>query len=206
MLALSVSQGSFIPIAEKSGRIIELGEQIFEKTCRFMKDWETGKTGLRWVNVNLSPIQLGRLDLADRFEAIVKKHEVNPELIHLEITEENIIDADFMSMQTEALCGKGFNLVLDDYGTGYSNLARIQNFPFTNIKLDKSLVWDYVETKSLIIPNMIDSFKHMGFSITAEGIESEEMAERMREVGCDFLQGFLYSKPISMDEFIEKYY
>jgi EAL domain-containing protein (putative c-di-GMP-specific phosphodiesterase class I) len=200
-----ISPVSFISIAEKSGRIVELGEQILEKTCRFMKEWEPEKMGFKWINVNLSPVQLMRQDLADRFEAMVYKYDINPDLIHLEITEETLIDTEFMVRQTGALCDKGFNLVLDDYGTGYSNLSRLKRLPFINIKLDKSLVWDYVENSGLIIPNMINSFKNMGFSITAEGIEDEVMADKMREAGCDFLQGFLYSKPISVDEFIEKY-
>ena len=200
-----IPPASFISIAEKSGRIVELGEQILEKTCRFMKEWEPEKMGFKWINVNLSPVQLMRQDLADRFEAMVYKYDVNPDLIHLEITEETLIDAEFMTRQTGALCDKGFNLVLDDYGTGYSNLSRLKRLPFINIKLDKSLVWDYTRNSGLIIPNMINSFKNMGFSITAEGIEDEVMADKMREAGCDFLQGFLYSKPISVDEFIEKY-
>ena len=200
-----IPPGNFISIAEKSGRINELGEQILEKTCKFIRDWEPEKAGIKWINVNLSPVQLMRLDLADRFEDLINKYEIDPNLIHLEITEETIIEAEFMSKQTDALCDKGFKLVLDDYGTGYSNLARIKSFPFINIKLDKSLVWDYVENPGFIIPNMINSFKNMGFSITAEGIEDENMADKMREAGCDFLQGFLYSRPISVDEFIEKY-
>ena len=99
----------------------------------------------------------------------------------------------------------GFKFVLDDYGTGYSNLSRLKRCPFINIKLDMSIVWDYCKEPEEILPNMIQAFKYMGFKITAEGIENLEMADTMKNIGCDFLQGYYYSKPIPQDEFISKY-
>ncbi len=146
-----------------------------------------------------------RSDLADRFSAIAQKYQVDPKLIHLEITEEAIIDEDFMIRQIRQMKEKGFEFVLDDYGTGYSNLARLKRCPFINVKLDMSLVWDYYQNPDEILPNMIQAFKHMKFGITSEGIEDEKMAEMMKNIGCDFLQGFYYSKPLPMDEFVEKY-
>ncbi|MBR1649820.1 MAG: EAL domain-containing protein [Lachnospiraceae bacterium] len=198
-----IPPGMFIPLAESSGRINEMGEQIFEKTCSFMRYLMVENINLDWINVNLSPIQFVRTDLAERYSAIAKKHKVDPGLIHLEITEESVVDESFMTSQIQALGEKGFKFVLDDYGTGYSNLSRLKKCPFINIKLDKSLVWGYDKNPDVILPNMVSTFKSMGFGITAEGIENTKMEDEMKEIGCDYLQGFLYSKPIPTSEFIK---
>ena len=100
---------------------------------------------------------------------------------------------------------KGFKFVLDDYGTGYSNLSRLKKCPFTTIKLDMSIVWDYCKEPDEILPNMIQAFKHMGFAITAEGIEDTNMENTMKNIGCDLLQGYYYSKPVPAAEFAKEY-
>ena len=200
-----ISPGTFIPIAERNGRINALGEQVFEKTCRFIKENDLEKLGIAWINVNLSPVQFMRADLAERYRVIIDKYGVDPEKIHLEITEESMIDDGFLRRQIQALGGKGFMFVLDDYGTGYSNLTMLKKCPFINIKLDMSLVWDYFSYPDDILPSMIEAFKHMNFSVTAEGIEDENMADVMSSIGCDFLQGFHFSKPLPMEEFVAKY-
>lgn len=200
-----IPPGIFIPIAEKSGRINEVGEQVFEKTCRFIRDYDITKMGVQWINVNLSPIQFLRLDLAERFSRIAKEYNVSPEMIHLEITEESMVDDNFLERQMQMMEEKGFRFVLDDYGTGYSNLSRLKKCSFINIKLDRSVVLDYHSKPDEILTTMIQAFKHMNFGITAEGIEDEEMAEEMKNIGCDYLQGYLYSKPIPMDEFVTRY-
>ncbi|MBO7357479.1 MAG: EAL domain-containing protein [Lachnospiraceae bacterium] len=195
----------FIPIAENNGRINELGEQMLEKTCKFMQENDLEAMGIKWINVNLSPVQFMRSDLGEKCAAIVSKYDIPPEMIHLEITEESMIDDTFLQKQIQSLESKGFKFVLDDYGTGYSNLSRLKKCPFINIKLDMGLVWDYCKEPDAILPNMINAFRSMNFGITSEGIEDENMAEEMKRLGCDYLQGFFYSKPIPMDEFVRKY-
>ncbi len=110
-----------------------------------------------------------------------------------------------MNRQIQAMGGKGFMFVLDDYGTGYSNLTRLKKCPFINVKLDMSIVWDYYNDPDEILPNMIEAFKYMKSSITAEGIEDEKMAEVMEKIGCDYLQGYHFSKPLPIEEFVAKY-
>ena len=196
---------AFIHIAERNGRINKLGEQVFEKTCRFIKENDPEKIGVHWINVNLSPMQFMKADLAERYDSILRKHGVSSDRTHLEITEESMIDDGFLRKQIQAMQKKGFMFVLDDYGTGYSNLTRLKKCPFINVKLDMSLVWDYVNSPDEILPNMIQAFKHMNFSVTAEGIENENMARMMKDIGCDFLQGYYFSKPLPMEEFVKKY-
>ncbi len=198
-----IPPGMFISIAESSGRINELGEQVFEKTVRFIKENDIESMGIKWINVNLSPMQFVRTDLADRYSTIIKKYGVDPGKIHLEITEESMVDNSFLNKQIQTMEEKGFKFVLDDYGTGYSNLSRLKKCPFINIKLDMSLVWDYCKDPDEILPTMIDAFRHMGFEITAEGIEDNAMADLMKKLSCDYLQGYYYSKPVPPDEFVK---
>lgn len=195
----------FIPLAEENGKINDLGEKVFDKTCKFIKEYEPQKKGMNWINMNLSPVQFMKADLADKCDEYIKMYGVDPSLIHLEITEESMIDDLFLQKQVHAIKEKGFQFVLDDFGTGYSNLTRLKKCPFSNVKLDMSLVWDYYKEPDSILPIMIQAFKQMGFSVTAEGIEDEKMAEAMREIGCDYFQGYYYSKPISMIDFVDKY-
>ncbi len=196
-----IPPGIFIPIAENSGRINELGELVFERTCRFIKKSDMKARGIEWINVNLSPSQFVRTDLAERFASIVEKYGIDPSVVHLEITEGSMIDDSFLQRQLGAMTAKGFKFVLDDYGTGYSNLSRLKKCPFINIKLDMSIVSDYCKEYDDILPNMITAFKHMGFKITAEGVEDAEMAGLMKSIGCDYLQGYYYSRPIPETEF-----
>jgi EAL domain-containing protein (putative c-di-GMP-specific phosphodiesterase class I) len=196
---------AFIGIAERNGKIIEMGEQVFEKTCRFIHEHDLISSGIEWINVNLSPIQFLRDDLADRFAEIARKYNVDPGIVHLEITEESMIDDIFLQKQMAAMTEKGFKFALDDYGTGYSNLNRLKRCPFSNIKLDMSVVWDYCRAPDEILPTMIKAFKQMNFEITAEGIENEQMAEAMKGIGCDYLQGYYYSKPLPMMDYAVKY-
>ncbi|MCR4630728.1 MAG: EAL domain-containing protein [Treponema sp.] len=195
----------FIPIAEKNGRIDLLGQQVFEKTCKFIQDYDIKKMGLSWINVNLSPIQFLHKDLNSRFSDILRKYSVPANMIHLEITEESMIDYALLQKQIHIMKHSGFQFVLDDYGSGYSNVTRLKKCPFINVKLDMEIVWDYFKTKDKILPTLVETFKQMNFSVTAEGIESIEMAEALKEIGCDYLQGFYFSKPIPAEEFAKKY-
>ena len=198
-----LSPGTFIPIAERNGKINQLGKQVFKKCCEYTNLPEFKALGLSFINVNLSPIQLMRNDLHQSLTSFVTEYQTDADFIHLEITEEAMIDEYLMERQISSLTKSGFKFVLDDYGTGYSNMSRLRKTPFINIKLDKSLVWDYCKNPGEILPSEIEAFKKIGFEITAEGIENAEMAKTMRDIGCDYFQGFFYSKPIPYDEFIK---
>ena len=200
-----ISPAVFIPIAEKDGSIIALGEQVLSKTCRFIRDNDIGALGLRWINVNLSPNQCMNPNLAERFKAILDGYGVAPELIHLELTEQSIADYALIKSQLLALQEIGFQFALDDYGSGYSNLTRVKQFPFKNIKIDMEVVRNYFRDRDPLLPAMVQVFKQMHFSITAEGIETKEMAETMAEIGCDYLQGFYFSQPVPMPAFLQLY-
>ncbi len=200
-----IPPGTFIPIAEKNGRINLLGEQVFRKTCEFIMHNDLDKMGISWINVNLSPMQFMRADLSERYADILSEFDIDTKKIHLEITEASMVDDFFLRRQINALKEQGFDFALDDYGTGYSNLSRLKKCPFANVKLDMSIVRDFYNEPDEILPNMIKAFNHMNFSVTAEGIEGEDMARVMRHIGCSYLQGYYFSKPLPMEEFLKKY-
>lgn len=200
-----ISPVEFIPIAEKNGRISLLGEQVLEKVCGFVRDGNMERTGLHWINVNLSPIQFMRKDLNEHFAAILEECGVDADIIHLEITEESLIDFTQLSQQLKDLRDYGFNFVLDDYGSGYSNLTRVKQCPFVNIKIDATVVWDYMKEQDDMLPTMVKAFKNMHFTVTAEGIETKEMAAALTDIGCDYLQGYYFARPMPMNEFAEKF-
>ena len=198
-----ISPNDFIGLAEKNGQIIRLGEQVLEKVCRFFS--ENGRGQLQWVNVNLSPIQCMNQELRTRFVDVLSRYRIPPSFIHLEITEASMIDFAVLTEQMNELRNRGFCFTLDDYGSGYSNLSRLQRLPFTGIKLDMEIVRGHCADPSPVLPTFVRVFREGGLSITAEGIETEAAAKEMAAIGCDYLQGYLFSRPVPMDEFRQKY-
>lgn len=200
-----ISPHSFIQIAEKNGQINPLCDQILEKVCQFIQQNDMKKIGLNFINVNLSPIQCQNHDLPEHIEEIVKRCQVPAEYLHLEITEDAMIESGILLEQIEKMREKGFRIALDDYGSGYSNLSRIRTFPFSDIKIDLGIVQSHCKNPNNMLPTIVSLLKDQGFMITAEGIETGEMAGIMSELGCDFFQGYYYSRPIPMEEFLRKY-
>ncbi len=195
----------FIPVAEKNGKINLVGERVLEKTCRFLHEYGTALPGLKWVNVNLSPIQCMKRDLSERFLEILSENGISSELFRFELAGQSVIDIPLLEEHIQTLHEKGFTFSLGDYGRSYTNLNRVTHYPFVNIKLDTEAVLDYFHDQDQMLPSIVPAFKRMGYTVTAEGIESKEMADAMTAIGCDYLQGFYYSKPLPVGEFVEKY-
>ena len=200
-----IPPGEFIPLAEKNGQIIRLGSQVAEGVCRFLRDHGSDVPGLRWVNINLSPIQCMDRDLCRRLTALLEQYGISPYRVHLEITETGILDTSLLMEQMSQLWKEGFSFSLDDYGSGYSNMNRLKCFPFSNVKLDMEAVQTHCADPDQFLPSFVEILKDKGYSIVAEGIETEEMAEIMRDMGCDYLQGYYFSRPLPIDEFLKKY-
>ena len=198
-----IPPSEFIPLAERSGSIIQIGEQVLSKTCRFLNESGENLGGLSFVNINLSPIQCMDHALADTFEQIPKSYGVDPKRLHLEITEESLVEPDILREQMNLLGKLGYAFALDDYGSGYANQFQIKMFPFTGIKLDMKIVQAHFSDPDAILPNAVRTFLNRGLVVTAEGVETEEMAGQLTEMGCTYLQGFFYSKPLPMDEFVK---
>lgn len=199
-----IGPDEFMPIAEKSGMVVGLGRQMLVKACRFMAEYG-GAVSLQWINVNLSPVQCLRHDLATDFGRIIEASGMDPARIHLEITEQTVVDADLFRGQMYELEEKGFRFVLDDFGSGYSNLRRLNRAHFIGIKLDKEYVWESVRNPSPLLSHIVRGMEELGIPVTAEGVEDEHMARTLAAMGCSYLQGFLFSRPVPAREFVAKY-
>lgn len=191
----------FTGIAESTGTVIELGEQVFERTCQVVRDYDLPARGIESVNVNLSPIQCLSPTLPTRFAQIAARYGVPLSLFTLEITEESFVDINVLRTQIEHFIGMGAHFSLDDYGTGYSNLHRIVQLPFANVKIDRLFILEYEQKRDTLLPMIVRMLKQQGYSVTAEGVEDAQMLEVLTRLGCDFVQGFYFSCPVSPERF-----
>ena len=193
----------FIWRAEKNGSILTLGEMVLRKVCEFIRDHDMEELGLKYIEVNLSPFQCMREQLAEEVQTILDEYGVDPKYINLEITESASSDSEVIRSNMDTLHENGITFSLDDYGTGYSNLVTVLSLPFKIVKIDKSLVWSYFRDGKDILLKVFRTFEDQPVELVCEGVETEEMARRLADMGCHYEQGFYYSKPIPEDEFIE---
>ena len=194
----------FIPMAEESGAIHKIGLIVLEKVCRFISSDEFKKLGLDYIEVNLSVVQCMDKNLADKILSVCKKYGVNPSQLNLEITETaSIFTQRNMIKNINRLFETGYSFSLDDFGTGYSNLVRIASLPLNIVKLDKSFTWtENSEDLKIILENTINMIKKMNMKIVVEGVETEEMLKRFKDLGCEYIQGYYFSKPLPEYDFI----
>ncbi|MCC6097810.1 MAG: EAL domain-containing protein [Olsenella sp.] len=192
----------FIENAERSGSIMRLDQLVYEKACSFIQRNDLGKIGLDYLEVNLSPVCGSHEGLEDDLRRLAGKYGISLHSLNLEITESAASDMMQMSRYMEALGSEGMKFSLDDYGTGFSNVIKIMSLPFEIIKIDKSIVWSYFRGENNYLKSIIGNFREQGFKVLAEGVETEEMASELERLGCDYEQGFYYSKPICETEFL----
>ncbi|MFT3800754.1 MAG: EAL domain-containing protein [Burkholderiaceae bacterium] len=189
----AVSPAEFIPLAEESGLIVDIGRWVIDKACEAAAGWPSD---IR-VSVNVSPRQFKDRNLPAYIEDVVRRHALAPSRLEIEVTEAVLIDDAAVAMGVlRRIRGIGVKLSLDDFGTGYSSLSYLRDFPFDKVKIDRSFVMD-IESRhdSQVIVQAIQSIaKGLGMTITAEGVETAVQARRLRSVGCHELQGFLFSK------------
>ncbi len=196
--------GQFIPIAEKYGWIWRIGRITTEQVVRQLAAWQEEGQTLYPVSVNFSSKQLSDTGYADFLEDLLKKYHVSPKYIEIEITEGIMLDR---SAQAEELFKRfeeiGIRLLMDDFGTGYSSLGYLTYIPVDVIKLDKSLVDNYlVDGKDAFIDDMIRLIHDLDKEMTIEGVEQEWQYCRLKEFGADTIQGFFFSKPLPPEEAI----
>ena len=190
----------FIPIAEKNGLIVKVGETVFRKTCAFLRDNYDPR--LQWINVNLSPIQCVSEEPIAALLKISDEYGVSGEKLKLEITEDAMVDENELRDMMIKMSDHGFCFELDDFGVGFSNVLRLSNFPFTAVKIDRELVWQYHDNPTnSVLPHLIEDIRKSGMDVVAEGVESKAMGKEMIELGCNYLQGFYFSRPVPFKRF-----
>ncbi|MFH7586801.1 putative bifunctional diguanylate cyclase/phosphodiesterase [Oceanimonas smirnovii] len=192
----------FLPAAESSGLIVEIGYLVIEEACRQMKRWcEQGHCELTMA-VNLSTVQLEQGDLVERVKAALEHNELAPSRLMLEITETTAMtDAERSLQVLDQLAALGVSISIDDFGTGYSSLMYLKRFPARELKIDRGFVRELTRGSSdeAIVRAVIALGKTLNMKIVAEGVETAEQKQLLEELGCHFLQGYLLGRPVAPD-------
>lgn len=199
-----ISPATFIPVAEKNGSIISIGNWVVEESVKQYALWRK-QFGFPFImSINISALQYKKDNFVDSIVEVLNKYKVRPNEIELEITESVLID-DFkaVSERLKILRDYGIRISLDDFGTGFSSLSYLKKLPIDTLKIDKSFI-DTVMTDSatrVITESIINMVKSLGFESIAEGVEEEQQYKYLHAIGCDVIQGYLFSKPLSPKEF-----
>ena len=195
-----IGPATFIPLAEESGYIVELGAWVLRKACAEAAQW----TPPLKLSVNLSPIQFMQHDLAQEIEAVLAETGLEPSRLDLEITEGLLIKEPERAIAIlQRLKNLGVQISMDDFGTGYSSLSYFRTFPFDKVKIDQSFIRDMIVNKQAraIVRSVIGLGRGLGMPVVAEGVETAEQLDALRLEGCDQVQGYLISRPSPISHF-----
>jgi PAS domain S-box-containing protein len=200
-----VSPAKFIPIAEETSLIIQIGEWVFREACRQAVEWQKNGLGQLHVSLNLSAIQFSQKDLPNILARLLKETGMNPSLLELEVTESLLIhNIDAAVNMLNRLKELGICISIDDFGTGYSSLAYLKRLPLTTLKIDQSFVRGLStdEGDRKIVRAVIGMATDLGLKVVAEGVETEQQFNFLREHGCHVIQGYFFSRPLPPNEFV----
>lgn len=201
-----ISPAVFIPIAEKSGAIVPIGTWVLEESIKAFAQWKKKYPVDMILSMNISAIQYKRSEFIDNVISFIKKYNVDPCEIELEITESVLID-NFKEVteKLKLLREYGIRISLDDFGTGYSSLSYLKRLPIDTLKIDKSFIDAMLDDNNarIIIDSIVHMVKKLGFETIAEGVETEEQFEYLKLIECDCIQGYLLGKPLSSNEIEE---
>jgi diguanylate cyclase (GGDEF)-like protein len=193
-----IPPAKFIPLAEQSGLVIPLGEWVLRRVCRDGHRWPGVK-----IAVNVSPVQFRQRDFVRDVLAIVREAKFDPSRLELELTEGVVVeDADAAEAAIMQLRAHGFNLALDDFGSGYSSLIYLRRFAFDKIKIDRSFLESMEATgeSAILVHSIVHLGRALGLTVTAEGVETKEQHRFLQALGCHELQGYLFSRPVPSEE------
>jgi len=196
----------FIPIAEETSLIIEIGEWVLDKVCEDFRVWQRSVGSPGRVSVNLSLKQLRQLNFTARISSIMRSHEVSPTSLELEITETTLMENPERTIKLlDQLYGLGLHLAIDDFGTGYSSLSALQQFPISTVKIDRSFVQHVVTNPddATLVDTIIQMGRNLNMDVVAEGVEEEAQLNLLQTLGCTYVQGLLFGDPMSADNYLE---
>ena len=200
-----VSPGRFIPIAEESGMIVELGSWVLEAACRQLAAWDEAGFLVPRLAVNLSMQQLERRDLTDQVIAALRRTGVEPDRLELEVTETMLMrHAERVIANLEDLRALGITLAVDDFGSGFSSMIYLKRLPISRLKIDKTFIDQVTRDPAddAIARAIITLGRGLGLDVLAEGVETEEQADFLRREGCAEAQGYLFGQPMTADELV----
>jgi diguanylate cyclase (GGDEF)-like protein/PAS domain S-box-containing protein len=200
-----ISPAEFIPLAEENGYIVQIGLWVLEMACLQLKQWENTPVFERIkLSVNVSAKQFKQSDFVDRVASVLNLAEIHPSRLVLELTESVVLDdVKEAIFKMRALKELGVGLSMDDFGTGYSSLSYLQRLPVDELKIDQSFVRDLIGNadNESIVKTIIVLAQQLGMSIVAEGVETREQFNLLKSRGCCFFQGYLFSKPVPIEQF-----
>lgn len=195
-----VSPLEFIPLAEESGLIVKIGEWVLETAFKQLREWQSAGYQLHPISVNVSGIQFKRTALPEFIAELINRYQIPPEWVEIELTESAIMtDVEDNIVRLQEIKQLGISISIDDFGTGYSSLSYLKKFPVNVLKIDRSFVIDVAkkEEDTGIVNAILGLSESLGLNVVAEGVEEIEQLEALRLMGCDVIQGFLFSKPLS---------
>ena len=199
-----ITPNLFINHAEKNGKIIDIDNFVIEEVSKFIASDEFKKLGIDYIELNLSAVDCLDVELSNRIKKVTTNYKILPSQINLEITETLEADYSIIEKNINELVGYGFKFSLDDYGTGFSNIIRFSKLPIHIVKIDKQLTDAYNdESFKNIIKNTFNMIIDSKRKIVVEGVESKEQVDVFVKYGCDYIQGYYYSKPLPKADFIE---
>jgi diguanylate cyclase (GGDEF)-like protein len=199
-----IAPNDFIPLFEKNGFIIKLDEYMWEQACKALKGWiDEGRNPVP-LSVNISRYHIGRNDIAGILTRLMEKYELKPDLLHLEITESLFLDKpETLNRELVKLQNIGFTLEVDDFGSGFSSLNLIRNISVDTIKIDKDFLDNEIasEKGKIVVNHTIDMAKDLKLQVIAEGVETKEHVDFLKNSHCDIAQGYYFAKPMPLEEF-----
>ena len=200
----TVSPSRFIPIAEESGLIVDIGDWVLEEGCKQIRAWQNKGINLHHLAINVAAMQLIRGGLVERLSNLLALYRIDPKWIELEVTEGFVMDRSEKSiMQLGAIRQLGVSLAIDDFGTGYSSLSYLKDLPMNKLKIDQSFVRGIPDdmADTAITKTILALGVGLDISVIAEGVETEQQSAFLYSAGCHYAQGYLYGKPMPADEF-----
>ncbi|MCG7981267.1 MAG: EAL domain-containing protein [Candidatus Thiodiazotropha lotti] len=198
-----LSPDRFIPFAERTGHIFEIGQWVLLESCRQLKQWESAGANRLQISVNLSAQQFLDNSFVEKVEQVLQVTHIEPAKLELEITESMIMgDVDTAIQIMQKLSTLGVRLAIDDFGTGYSSLSYLKRFPISTLKIDRSFIQDIAQdpNDAIISASIVSLAHHMDLRVIAEGVENETQANILRDYQCDQAQGYLYAPPMPPGE------
>jgi EAL domain-containing protein (putative c-di-GMP-specific phosphodiesterase class I) len=203
-----VAPADFIPLAEETGSIDEIGAWVLGEACRQVAAWDAAGIHVPRVSVNLSVHQVNHVDLVPLVASVLDETGIGATRLELEVTESMVMrDVERSSAVLRDLCALGITVALDDFGTGHSSLAKLTELPLHRLKIDRSFIRDvgFHQTGEAIINATVVLARSLGLVTIAEGVETAEQADFLRGAGCDIAQGYLFGRPVPAAEFAAQF-
>lgn len=199
-----ISPAEFIPVFETNGFITKVDQYIWKEVCKTIKRWMDEGRDPQPISVNVSRVNLYSSNFVEKISSLVDKYSINPKYLNLELTETIYVEnSDLVREKMDALHKKGFKIFMDDFGRGYSSLNVLKDIDIDVLKIDMGFFskHNYSERGKVIVTSVIKMAKALNIPTIAEGVEEESIVNYLKEIGCEYVQGFYFSKPISVEDY-----